>query len=525
MQSANSHSTHSELSQSVLLCIESLKVTSLTGTGLLELPNLQLKPGEIHAVIGESGSGKSLTLLSVMGLLSKTLSCSGRIAFSECTNLLELQEKQWLSVRGKAIGMVFQEPMTALNPQQTCGKQLMESAKIHGVTHWEATEKVRGKLGDLGLGEIAERIEGSFPHQLSGGQRQRVMIAMACMHNPPLILADEPTTALDSVSRKAVMDDLYHLCKKQGSALLWVSHELDLVAQYADTVSVLKRGELLDQGTKQDVLGSIQPTSIGSLNSVPRSEYVKELLDALPQDNPSLRTLKFNDNSPILQVESLRKTYPTRAGKPMLALNGISIKLHAGETIALVGLSGSGKSTLAKILVGLERYSEGDILLKGKKLSKKPPTGIQMVFQDPYSSLNPNQTAQMALMEIFQKVGNKTADEAVMESEKALLEVGLDKNYLKSWPHELSGGQRQRLCIAKALATQPEVLILDEAVAALDPIVQKQVLQLLSNLQKQRNIAYLFITHNLHVARSIAHKIVYLERGELKDLPASWDQI
>ncbi len=510
-----------------LLSIANFQISTPENKQLVLIPQLSVKPGEIHAIIGESGSGKSLTLLSIIGLLNPKLVQSGTILFDEHTNVLNLAEKEWLTLRGKAIGMVFQEPMTALNPQQTCGKQLMEAAKIHGASQLKAQELISAKFLDLGLQSLQDRILESYPHQLSGGQRQRVMIAIACLHNPPLILADEPTTALDSVSRKAVMDDLYRLCKKQGSALLWVSHELDLVAAYADSVTVLRKGELLDQGMKQDVLGFSQyeMDSVMVENANPRNQYVKELLSALPKDKPALRNQDFSMVSKVLTIKDIVKIYPNKRSSNFRALNSVSIDLHSGETTALVGLSGSGKSTLAKILVGLEKITQGEIWLNGKKLPKNPPTGIQMVFQDPYSSLNPNQTARMALVEIFKQVCKQNALEAELSAKKAMEEVGLSEQLLESWPHELSGGQRQRLCIAKALATQPQVLILDEAVAALDPIVQKQVLELLVQLQNQRGIAYLFITHNLHVARNIAHKIVYLENGEFRALPRDWDVV
>jgi len=518
-----------ETNGSHLLSIQKLQISTSTGSLLLDFPQLNLRSGEVHAIIGESGSGKSLTLLTTMGLLTNSLKRIGKISFQGFEDLLEIKEEQWLSVRGNSIGMIFQEPMTALNPQITCGNQLKESAKIHGVSGELGEQRIKQKLSDLGLGSMVERIMNSYPHQLSGGQRQRVMIAMACMHDPPLILADEPTTALDSISRKAVMDDLLNLCKKQGSALLWVSHEMDLVAKYADSISVLKKGKLLDQGSKSEVLGLkfIQETNPleGVHHNQPRTEYVKALMDALPADAPDLRDVKFDSSLEVLSVEAVHKSYKQSKGSPWIALKGINLQLHAGETLALVGLSGSGKSTLAKILVGLESYTSGLVTLKGKKLKAKPPTGVQMVFQDPYSSLNPNQSVKNALMEIFIHGLRLSADKALAASEKALAEVGLEASFLNAWPHELSGGQRQRLCIAKALATEPEVLVLDEAVAALDPIVQKQVLDLLVNLQKQRQIAYVFITHNLHVAKSIAHKIVYLENGILGDLPRSWEQV
>jgi peptide/nickel transport system ATP-binding protein len=425
----------------------------------------------------------------------------------EGVELVGLQDDVWQTLRGKRIGMVFQEPMSALNPQMKCGKQLMESAMIHEPNVDIAKEKVHRKLDQMGLGEIKERIMKSYPHQLSGGQRQRVMIAMACVHEPPLILADEPTTALDSLARQQVMADLQRVCKEQGSALLWVSHELDLVKQYAENVTVLRRGVCVTQGTCSDVF------------SDQAHGYVRELLNAMPKGvwvNP------IESQVPVLEINHLTKEYGDKPNtvKALLQFNEV---LMQGETLSVVGLSGSGKSTLAKLLVALELPTAGEMLLNQRALLKRPPTGIQMVFQDPYSSLNPNAKAIDAVLEVVEWVnkGNTLTD----HREKAMLlleEVGFDLRLSEAYPHQMSGGQRQRLCIARALASEPKVLILDEAVAALDPLVQKLVLEMLLELQKKRGLSYVFITHNLEVARAISHRIIYLEKGEKKALPEEW---
>ena len=503
--------------QAPLLCIRNVQI-SINGKALLNLPSLDVDTGEIHGIVGESGSGKSLTLFGVMGLLASTLDIQGSIQLNGI-ELTQLEEKAWQGIRGKEIGMIFQEPMTALNPQMRCGKQLMESALIHEPNFDVAKVKVERKLTQLGLGEIKDRILQAYPHQLSGGQRQRVMIAMACVHEPPLILADEPTTALDSVARQQVMRDLERICKEQGSALIWVSHELDLVRQYAERVTVLRKGECLDQGAASDVFGE---------NAIP---YVKALIEAMPS---GVWVKPLNEQIPALEIQGLEKVYKQK-GWDVKALNGFSDVLHRGETLAIVGLSGSGKSTLAKLLVALESPTGGHVSLYKEPLKKQPPTGVQMVFQDPYSSLNPNDRSIDAVREVVEWYGMKNekrsrfnpfpSNQRKLSQEKAkslLAEVGFDLRLAEAYPHEMSGGQRQRLCIARALAADPSVLILDEAVAALDPLVQKQVLDLLLLIQQERGLSYIFITHNLEVARAIAHRIVFLEKGEQKPLPSDW---
>jgi len=475
---------------------------------LLYIESFCCNAGEIHAIIGESGSGKSLTLLTIIGLLPKSLTVSGEVLLwndNRFVNLLTLSDKDFQAYRGKLIGMVFQEPMSALNPQMKCGKQMLESFLVHGKKS-EALETISKKLEKVGLGHMVDRIMDSYPHQLSGGQRQRVMIAMASLHNPLVLLADEPTTALDTFSRKQVMEDFTRLALEMNCALIWVSHELDLVANFANQITVLRKGELIEQGITNEIINN------------PQHPYVIELLDAVPRPKTQLNI----PQNPVLLVKNVIKVYG-KGKNQVTALNNYSVSLSPGETLAVIGTSGSGKSTLAKLLVTLEKPSSGEIQLHGNNIPSKPPTGIQMVFQDPFSSLNRNHTAIFAVSEIISLKNPSIAKKELNEQTiKVLNDVGFDERLMNAKPDQMSGGQRQRLCIAKALSTKPEVLILDEAVAALDPLIQKQILDLLRDIQLTRKLIYIFITHNLDVAKSLADKWCYLDNGVEKEIPAEW---
>lgn len=475
---------------------------------LLYIESLCCNAGEIHAIIGESGSGKSLTLLTIIGLLPRNLSVSGDVLLwnnNTFIDLLKLSDKEFQAFRGKLIGMVFQEPMSALNPQLKCGKQMMESFLVHGKKD-EAQATISNKLEKVGLGHMVDRIMDSYPHQLSGGQRQRVMIAMASLHDPLVLLADEPTTALDSFSRKQVMEDFTRLALQMNCALIWVSHELDLVANFANQITVLKKGELIEQGNANSMINN------------PQHPYVVELLDAVPKPKDPLNI----PQNPVLIVKNVFKIYG-KGKNQVNALNNYSVSLSPGETLAVIGTSGSGKSTLAKLLVALEKPSSGEIQLHGNNIPSKPPTGIQMVFQDPFASLNRNHTAIFAVSEIIALKNPAIASKELNEQAiKVLNDVGFDERLMNAKPDQMSGGQRQRLCIAKALSTKPEVLILDEAVAALDPLIQKQILDLLRDIQLSKKLIYIFITHNLYVAKSLADKWCYLDNGVEKEIPAEW---
>lgn len=478
---------------------------------LLKLPKWEGRTGSIHAIIGESGSGKSLFLKSIIGLLPKTLQLSGKMAIATPRlnfEPLTASSSDWLKVRGKEIGMIFQEPLSALNPQMKCGKQLREALVVHqmNLNKVEEKELIKERLSDMGLEHMEDRVLDSYPHQLSGGQRQRVMIAMSTLHKPSIILADEPTTALDYFSRKTVLEDLIRVVKRLGSTLVWVSHELDVVQQYADTVTVLKNGELISSGNTHSVLmDSPKP-------------YVKELMDALPSPKQ-----KFTpDTETILDLNRVGKVYGNRT----VALKNISIQLSKGQTLGIVGTSGSGKSTLAKVLVALEKPSFGQITINGIPLSSYPPTGVQMVFQDPFSSLNRRQNAFQTIDEILRvRFKDMSAEDRKLRIAELFYDVSFPDTLWYKRPTEMSGGQRQRLCIAKALSTKPEILILDEAVAALDPLVQKQVLKTLLDVQKKSGLIYLFITHDLDVARHVSDKWIYIDKGEVQQLPEAWQNV
>ncbi|MBS3914743.1 MAG: ABC transporter ATP-binding protein [Bacteroidetes bacterium] len=482
---------------------EKLKVSNLRiharGNELLHLQQFQLHTGEIHGIIGESGSGKSLFLFAIMGLLAKGLAFEGEVEMQldgKSMELFKLTSDAFRKLRGKEMGMVFQEPMSALNPRQYCGLQIVEAIRIHEKMDFNSAKNLALEaLKDVEL-EDPDRIYHSYPHQISGGQRQRVMIAMATILKPALVLADEPTTALDPETGEAVLKTLVQRCKSTGSSLILVSHDLKSIAKHSENITVLRKGSLVVAGNTKSVLEGA-------------NDYVRQLLEAatLPEAEISQHSNKK------LQVENIKKSFKNR-GKTMEVIRNANFEIPAGETLGILGKSGSGKSTLAKILTGLERADAGNVYYSGDNLISKKITGIQMVFQDPYASLNNEITCGSAISEVFLIRGFPSA-EAKRRAMNLLEKVGLSNEYYSRYPHQLSGGQRQRVCIARALAADPEILILDEAVAALDPLVQRQVLLLLKDIQKETGIIYLFITHNPEIARHFCHSAVAFHNGIL----------
>jgi peptide/nickel transport system ATP-binding protein len=467
-------------------------------------------PGEIVCLLGESGSGKSVVAQAVMGLLPKTLPISNGEIIVAGENVLTLTPAQLRARRGTAMSMIFQEPMTALNPVMTCGTQIDELLNEHTPDDKGLRRnKILAVFEQVKLPE-PERIFASYPHQLSGGQRQRIMIAMALILQPKLLIADEPTTALDVTTQAEILRLIATLQREQGTAVLFITHDMGVVAEIADRVVVLRRGEMVEQGTKMDVL------------TRPQHDYTKMLLAAVPtMEPPAPKTESTAAN--VLNVNALNKTYVGksffRAARKVHAATEVSFTLARGETLGIVGESGS--STVARCIVRLIDPTSGEILLHGEAVhglttAQLQPLRrkVQIVFQDPYRSLNPRQTVGNAICEGPMNFGLGKA--AAWTRAQGLMDtVGLSRDVLKRYPNEFSGGQRQRLCIARALAMEPEVLICDEAVSALDVSVQAQILELLESIQQKFQLAMLFITHDLRVAAQICDRVIVMQNGAI----------
>ena len=483
--------------------------------------NLEIRPGERLALVGESGSGKTVTALSILRLLPHTR-ISGRILFNG-EDLLQKSEDALRQVRGADVAMVFQEPMSALNPLYTIGNQIMETLMLHeGLTRSEARAKTIRLLERTGIREPERRVD-SFPHQLSGGQLQRAVIAMALACNPKLLIADEPTTALDMTVRARIVKLLIDLQQEgltrnngEPMAILLITHDLNLVRRFAQRVAVMEKGKLVETGDTETLFSSPRhPYTIKLINSIPVRQ-----VDPVP-DHATL----------LLETRKLRVEYPKKrpglAGwfRPdrFTALTGADVTLRAGETIGVVGESGSGKSTLSQAILSLIRVQSGDIEFEGAplaRLSKRQLRGIrsrlQVVFQDPFGSLSPRQTVEQIVGEgLALHFPHLTAEQRRQRIIDILQEVGLPVSALGAYPHEFSGGQRQRIAIARAVVLEPRVLILDEPTSALDVSIQNQVLKLLVGLQKKYGLSYVLITHDLSVVHALAHRLYVLKDGEI----------
>jgi microcin C transport system ATP-binding protein len=481
--------------------------------------SLSIARGERVALVGESGSGKSVTALSILRLVEQA-ELSGRILL-DGEDLLQKTEQQMRGLRGANVAMVFQEPMTALNPLFTIGKQIAESLRLHeGLRPNAARQRGIELLTRTGITEPERRID-SFPHQLSGGQRQRAMIAMALACRPRLLLADEPTTALDVTVRQQIVDLLIALQEQEaaerGMAVLLITHDLNLVKRFAQRVAVMEKGVLVETNTTE------------ALFSNPQHPYTQRLLDSEPQRavervEPGARRL--------LEVQGLAVDYSTSAkgwrslfGRSTFrAVHDVDLSVRRGETLGIVGESGSGKSTLAATVLGLQKPAAGHIYIDGLALSTLKTqrsrralySRMQVVFQDPFGSLSPRMTVEQIIGEgltMHQPDMDAKARRARIGG--LLEEVGMPAASMLRYPHEFSGGQRQRIAIARALAVQPELLVLDEPTSALDVSIQKQVLNLLTNLQKKYELTYLFITHDLAVMRAMAHRVIVMKSGRI----------
>jgi peptide/nickel transport system ATP-binding protein len=478
----------------------------------VEKVSFTVNPGEIVCLVGESGSGKSVIAFTVMGLLAKALKpVSGEILL-EGENVLAASEARLRELRCTRMSMIFQEPMTALNPVMTCGDQIDEVLSTHTKLDAAARKaKIIAILNRVKLPE-PERIYASYPHQLSGGQRQRIMIAMALVLDPVLLIADEPTTALDVTTQAEILKLIAELQEGQGTGVLFITHDFGVVAEIAHRVAVLRWGELVEMGPTEQIL------------SRPQHSYTKMLISSVPSIHPVHRGVRL-DGVTVLRTEKLGKTYSGKAffqkARTVKAAIDVDLDIRRGETLGIVGESGSGKSTVARCIARLIDPSEGKVFLGDTEIAtmsagKLRPhrRRVQIVFQDPYRSMNPRITIGESIIEGPMNFG-LSRGEALARARKLMETVRLDPNSLDRYPHQFSGGQRQRICIARALAMEPELLIADEAVSALDVSVQKQVLELLDEIRQRLNLAVLFITHDLRVAAQICDFVAVMSKGRV----------
>ena len=463
-----------------------------------------LGAGEILCIVGESGSGKSVSAGAIMGLLPRALRVTGgRIGF-EGRDLLQAKPAEMRALRGARLGMIFQEPMTALNPLMRVGDQVAEVMQVHGKP---VGRRVTELLDAVHLPDPA-RVLQSYPHRLSGGQRQRVMIAMALALEPAILIADEPTTALDVTTQMQILRLIREVQERRGTGVLFITHDFGVVAEIADRVAVIRRGEIVEQGAAREVLGS------------PQHPYTRSLIAAVPHRARAARPVVTG--KPVLVLEGVGKTYGGGWRRPgMTALDGVSLEIRRGETLGLVGESGSGKSTLARCVVNLVRPDQGTVRFEGTDLRPLSRAEwapyrrrIQMVFQDPFASLNPRRRVGDIIAEgpVAHGVPRR---EARARAAELLRLVQLDPGAARRFPHEFSGGQRQRIGIARALAAEPELLIADEPVSALDVSVQAEILRLLESLKERLNLSMLFITHDLRVAAQVCDRVAVMQRGRI----------
>ncbi|MBI1943600.1 MAG: ABC transporter ATP-binding protein [Betaproteobacteria bacterium] len=484
--------------------------------------SLTVERGEIVCLVGESGSGKSVIAQSVMGLLPASLPIrAGTISLMD-ENISRVPEARLRQLRTTRMSMIFQEPMTALNPVMTCGDQIEEVLRFHSEMRLpERKRKILDIVREVALPD-PQRMIASYPHQLSGGQRQRIMIAMALVLDPALLIADEPTTALDVTTQSQILTLILELQKRHGTGVLFITHDFGVVAEIAHRVAVLRLGELVELGPRDEVLKR------------PRHEYTRMLIGSVPTLTPKMRPHArpaLQDAPLVLETRELCKTYAERRWlgprREVRAAQDVTLEVRRGQTLGIVGESGSGKSTVARCIVRLVEPSGGQIRLGGVDIARMPARTlrplrrrVQIVFQDPYRSLNPRRTVGEAIIEGPLNYGVPRRE--ALERARRLMElVRMDAQALARYPHQFSGGQRQRICIARALAMEPELLVADEAVSALDVSVQAQVLQLLEEIRTRLDLAMLFITHDLRVAAQVCDHVAVMQRGRIVEYGAA----
>ncbi|UWL61884.1 ABC transporter ATP-binding protein [Brucella pseudintermedia] len=481
-----------------------------------------LEAGEILCIVGESGSGKSVTANAVMGLLPPILKIeSGKIRLHD-REIQSLSAKERESLNGRIVSMIFQDPLSALNPLMTIGQQIEEVMLTHAEAapqnRWERVVELLGMVGLPDPSTLAHQ----YPFRLSGGQRQRVMIAMALALDPDLLIADEPTTALDVTTQAQILTIIRDLQRQKRMAVMFITHDFGVVSDIADKVIVMEKGKLIEQGTAESVL------------TAPKEPYTRRLLAAIPTMRTEARRPIREDAPIVLDIRNLKKSYKTGGGlfgkaRVVPAVNDISFQLRKGETLGIVGESGSGKSTLGRMVMKLLDIDSGSILFDGEDVVPMPEATfrkkrpyIQMIFQDPFASLNPRHTIEHSLICGPMTFG-VSLEAARTNARRLMKRVGMPEQTLERYPHEFSGGQRQRIGIARALMFNPLLLIADEAVSALDVSIQAQVLQLLDEIQQETKISMMFITHDLRVASQICDRIAVLQRGRLVELAPSYE--
>lgn len=526
-----SEATSGATDQQPLLRMDNVKISFQSSTGVVEAVrgvSFDIYPGESVAIVGESGSGKSTTAMSILGLLPENGSVTGGSIIFDGQTINEMSERQIRKIRGSEIGLVPQDPMSNLNPVWKIGTQVAESLKANNVVgKSEVKKRVNELLAEAGLPDPESRAN-QYPHEFSGGMRQRALIGIGLAANPRLLIADEPTSALDVTVQKKILDHLKTLTDQHGTALLFVTHDLGLAAERAEHLIVMHRGRIVEAGPSREILED------------PHHPYTQRLVNAAPL-MASQRThttaqvgvakgteadaAKSRDTAQeIIRVQDLTKEFPVRGkrGEMFKAVDNVSFTLNKGETLAVVGESGSGKSTVANMVLNLLEPTSGEILYQGENVQKMSPKEIfrlrrklQVVFQNPYGSLDPMYSVYKSIEEplVLHKVGNrKSREKRVAE----LLDmVAMPASAMRRYPNELSGGQRQRIAIARTLALEPEVIVLDEAVSALDVLVQNQVIELLNELQQNLRLSYLFITHDLAVVRQTADNVVVMKNGQI----------
>jgi len=526
-----------------------------------------LNKGETIGIVGESGSGKSVTSLSAMRLIPSPPGkiSGGEIIFHQndgtATDLLKISEEEMRKFRGNDIAMIFQEPMTSLNPVFTCGDQVMEAIMLHQKLDKKAAKALTIKLFEEVQLPTPERIFSTYPHQISGGQKQRVMIAMAMSCQPSVLIADEPTTALDVTVQKTILQLMQNLQKEHDMGIMFITHDLGVIAELADKVVVMYKGNIVEQGNVWDIFTNPKhPYTKGLLacrppldkrytflptvsdfmkidesgeiidNGISVAEFTKDL--AIPESERVARHKELYAKEPIMQIKNLKTYFPIRNGffggvsDHVKAVDNISFDVYPGETLGLVGESGCGKTTCGRTIIRLEEPTEGKMIYKGQDIAKMNADelrvfrkDVQIIFQDPYSSLNPRMTIGNAIMEPMQVHGILENDEQRKKRvEELLTRVSLDPAHFYRYPHEFSGGQRQRIGIARALAVNPKFIICDESVSALDVSVQAQVLNLLNELKEEFGLTYIFISHDLSVVKYMSDRMVVMQAGKIEEM-------